>query len=94
MITHLHRTMNTRTPNDMKNEIKIDGSTVHNGKTVDHVRGPRRSCALTGSDMSEAWTIISGLITGMRIDDPRYSAARDWLNKNRKHQIISQNAKD
>jgi hypothetical protein len=36
-----------------------------------------------GSEMSEAWAIISDLITGMRIDDPRYAPARDWLNKNR-----------
>ena len=36
-----------------------------------------------GSEMSDAWAIISGLIIGMRIDDPKYATARDWLNKNR-----------
>jgi hypothetical protein len=42
----------------------------------------------TGSEMSEAWAIISDLITGMRIDDPKYAPARDWLNKNRDAQTF------
>ncbi len=41
-----------------------------------------------GSEMSDAWAIISGLITGMRIDDPQYVPARDWLNKNQDAQTF------
>jgi hypothetical protein len=39
-----------------------------------------------GSPLSAPWAIISELLVGMPISDPRHKRGRDWLNANREHQ--------
>ena len=40
------------------------------------------------NELSEVWNIISGLLVGMKISDPRWKRATEWLNNNRDHQKV------